>query len=527
MRPAFFPVPFTKYCAHPAAVAAGLAILTILVRTPFNSNSGTDEAFYLVVGRQWLHGVPPYAGSFDVKPPLLFLLMAGSEALLGPSLIASKALATAAAAITACGLYLFGLRYLSALAGAAAAIFYTFSSLTLGSTFSTAEAFMAPFTTFGMLFGLAALPERRRLHITALLASGLLCGAAACIKQTAVFTAVPLVLALLFSGRRSSRLEAAATFAAGFCAVPLGFALYFLAIGHFGELINDVILTAIRRAGTAYSYRPWGGAFGMLMGGMATVLPIIVMAGIFWVERRPLRGHQVYPSIQFIAAWAGAASLGVLVTREMAIIYALPVLQPLCLAAGGFVQYVLGRIEPQRRRWLFRTGALASAVLYSSYLATPIYLAGGSEVKAAEAAAALMLRQGKRPEDRILVVDRDLLVYVTSGAEPPLSVFHPLHLLCDFPMKEARSALADSMKTKPPFVILADPPVALGCEERSRREAIEVQLSQDYCELGHFESSVTAWPGSFTVFELKERLDAGLRERCGKRYSMNKTNAGK
>jgi 4-amino-4-deoxy-L-arabinose transferase-like glycosyltransferase len=512
LQPAFPPARTAQICAHPAVALAGLALFTILVRAPFNLNTGSDEAFYMIVGRQWLNGMPPYAGSFDVKPPLLFLLMAGAEALFGPTLAASKALVNATAVLTACGLYLFGLRYLGALAGAAAAILYTFASVTLGSTFTTAETIMAPFTTFAMLAGFAALLERRHLPVAALLASGLFSGAAACVKQTGVFTAAPLVLGLLLCHPRGMRFKAVGIFAAGLCAAPLGFALYFLAIGHFGEMTNDVVLTGLRRAGTGY--RSWGGAFGMLMAGIATVLPILAMAGVFWVERRTFRGTPVYPPMQFLAAWAGAAALGIAVNREMSIVYSLPLLQPLCLGAGGFIQHVLGRIEPPWRRWFWRGLALAAAVLYSCNLLTAVFLSGGDEVKAAEASAALMRKEGLRPEDRILVVDRDLLVYVTSGAEPPLGIFHPLHFLCYFPMPETQSALDRSMESKPAFVVIANPPVSLFCEVPGRREALKARLSQDYCELGRFESTVTSWPGTFTVYGLYARLGAETRKRC-------------
>lgn len=501
--------------AQPAATLAAIILLAILIRAPFNFNAGVDEAFYLVVGRQWLEGVPPYAGSFDVKPPLLFLLMAASEAVFGPTLWAAKALTTAAAAIAACGLYLFGLRFLGPLAGAAAAIFYLLSTLTLGGTFSPAELVMAPFTAFAMLAGLAGLPDCRRARFLTLFASGLLLGAAACVKQTAIFTAAPLAFGLLFSRQCTSRHKAFAFFAAGFCFVPIAFATYFLAIGHLGDLINDAALTAIRRASVGYV--PWHKAFGLLMAGMLTVLPIVAMAGIFWAERRPLREHPAYRSILFLAAWTGGASLGILVTKGMFFIYTLPVLQPLCLAAGGFVQHVLGRIEPRERRWFAQAGTLASVALYSCYVVSSLFLAGGGNVRAAEAAAALMLQEGKGPEERILVVDRDLLVYVAAGIDPPLPIFHPLHLLCDFPIKGAEAALEDSITSKPAFVVLADPPVAVACEQPSRREAIEARLAQDYCELGHFESSVTGWPGPFTVFGLRGRANAAARDHCSKR----------
>jgi hypothetical protein len=62
-----------------AAALAAIALSAAAIRAPFNSNVGVDEAFYLVIGRQRLQGSPPYAGSFDVKPPLLFALMAAAE----------------------------------------------------------------------------------------------------------------------------------------------------------------------------------------------------------------------------------------------------------------------------------------------------------------------------------------------------------------------------------------------------------------------------------------------------------------
>ena len=165
---------------------------------------------------QWLNGVPPYAGAFDVKPPLLFLFMAGAEALFGTSLLACKALASAATALTACGLYLYGERFLGAFAGAAAAILYIFSTLAGGGTFFSAELLMAPFTTFGVLMGLGAVSGQGRARIAGLLASGVLFGAAACVKQTAVFEAAPLALWLILQAQGRARLEALGMFAAGF-----------------------------------------------------------------------------------------------------------------------------------------------------------------------------------------------------------------------------------------------------------------------------------------------------------------------
>ncbi len=513
MRPAFIPVPFNRGPARLAAVLALLAILTVLVRAPFINNAGVDEAFYLAVGRQWLNGVPPYAGTFDVKPPLLFLLMAASEVFWGPSLLACKALATAAAALTACGLYLFGLRFLGALAGAAAAIFYIFATLTVGGTFCSAELLMAPFTTFGVLMGLSAALNLGCGRMRGLLVSGVLFGAAACIKQTAVFEAAPLALWLAIHSRGATRRQALAVFAAGFCAVPAALALYFLAIGHLGELVDAVCLAAVRRAGVGYV--PWSKAFSLLLTGMLPLILILAMGGIFWAERRSLRSNPAYAGVRFLGAWGASALLAVLVTKAMFVIYILPLLQPLCLAAGGFVQHVPGRIAAPARRLGVQTGAVAVAVLYSWWAASSLLWTGENSVKAAEAAAVLMQREGKRAGDRILVVDRDLLVYVTAGAEPPSRIFHPQQLLCDFPAQGTGVALADAMNAKPAFVIVAAPPLVRVCEVPGRRAAIDARLAQDYCELGRFESTVTGWPGHFLVFGLKERMPPASQEACG------------
>jgi 4-amino-4-deoxy-L-arabinose transferase-like glycosyltransferase len=498
----------------PAAVFAAIALLAVLSRAPFLSAAGIDEAFYLVVGRQWLNGLPPYAHSFDVKPPLLFFSMALSEAVFGPTLMAAKALVIAAVTLTAFGLYLFGLRFFGALSGIAAALLYIGSTLSLGGAFAVAELLMAPFTTFGMLFGVGALahlqtkpaqPARSDGRARAVPASGLLFGAAICIKQTAIFEAAPLALALVIAGT-TGQPRRAALFAAGFCIVPSACAAYFLAIGHGEDFISAVGLAAIMRAGIGYL--PWSEALRLMLTGTLPVLPILLMAGIFWAERRTLREQGSYPSILFLAAWPGAALLGALVTKAMFVIYLLPLLQPLCLAAGGFLEHVLGRIARPRRRAAIRASVLAAATLYSGLFTAPLYFAGDKSVKAAEAAAALMAKEGARPGERILVVDRDLLVYVDAEAEPPVPIFHPQQLLCNFPAQGAATALSGAIRSRPAFVVVADPPYVRVCEDKNRRDALKAALAEDYCALGRFDSAVTGWPGSFIVFGLKARLTA-------------------
>ena len=182
------------------AIMAGLTACAVLARLPFLFNTGVDEAFYLVVGREWLEGMTPYAYSFDVKPPLLFALTAAVEFVLGANLFAAKALAMASVSATAWALYLLGRRFLGEPAGVTAALLYIVSSLTLGGMFSPAELTMAPFTAFGMLLGCLAASTQRRPRLWLSFAAGFCLGAAASVKQTALFETLALA-AFLFFGR--------------------------------------------------------------------------------------------------------------------------------------------------------------------------------------------------------------------------------------------------------------------------------------------------------------------------------------
>ena len=261
---------------RPVAIMAGLTACAVLIRLPFLFNTGVDEAFYLVVGRQWLEGMPPYAHSFDVKPPLLFALMAAAEAAFGPSLLAAKALAMASVSATAYALFLFGGRFLSERAGVTAALLYILSSLSLGGAFSPAELILAPFAAFGMLLGSLVALGRRRPSIWPLLAAGFCLGAAASVKQTAIFEAAPLA-AFLFVGRPpSDSLKAIVLLAAGFVIVPVGFAFYFLADGHFGAFFADAVVAAAGRV-SAPPVSLSATANGLLIG-LMLMLPIIILA---------------------------------------------------------------------------------------------------------------------------------------------------------------------------------------------------------------------------------------------------------
>jgi 4-amino-4-deoxy-L-arabinose transferase-like glycosyltransferase len=488
---------------RPVAIMGGLTGCAVLVRLPFLFNSGLDEAFYLVVGRQWLEGMPPYAHSFDVKPPLLFALMAGAEAAFGPSLLAAKALAMASVAATACALLLFGRRFLSERAGVSAALLYIVSSLSLGGTFSPAELMMAPFTAFGLLLGASAVFAQRWPSVWCLFAAGLCLGAGASVKQTAIFEAAPLAAFLFFTRPWTDGLKAAVLFAAGCLVVPLGFALYFLAEGHFGAFFADVVVAASERARVPPVHLRQT-VSGLLIG-LMLLLPIIILAAAAYVFPREPKSS----ALPFLAAWTAAALAGVLAARAVLVIYFLPLLPPLCLTAAAFLDHC-GHRSQGRLRPFMAAAAISAAAAYSAFFTAPLFFSGRDNLASANKAAAVMQKAGLSGHDRILVADRDLIVYLAAGANPPAEVFHPLHLLCGFPLPGAANALADSLKSRPAFIVAADPLYKRPCELPESREILDSALVRDYCQLGRFGNTLTgAEPGSLVVYGLKAR--AGVR----------------
>ena len=483
---------------RPVAIMAGLTACAVLVRLPFLSDAGSDECFYLVIARQWLEGLPPYANAFDVKPPLLFALLAGAEALFGPTLFAAKALIMATVSVTACALYLFGRRFLGELSGVAAALFYIAASLTLGGTFSPAELIMAPFTAFAMLAGFAAIGQERPSLLLVAAAGGFL-GAAACVKQTVIFEALPLAAFLVFRRPPGDGVKALASFAAGCLVVPAGFALLFLADGHFRALFEDVVLSAAGRMGA--DYVPWSEAAGRFAIELMLVLPLVILGASAWAFSRALRAQRVRPAIGFLAAWAAAALAGVLFGRAMCDFYMLAALPPLCLLSGVFLEHGIARSRAKRALPLARTVAFASVTIF--FATVVCYMPYNSaDSTAADQAATAMRKAGLRKGDRIFVADRDLSVYLASGANPPAPVFHPLQLLCDFAFEKAATAFEDSLNSRPAYIVVADPPYALRCEKPDRRALLISTLANGYRAVGHFGSPRRA-KGGMTVYGLK------------------------
>jgi 4-amino-4-deoxy-L-arabinose transferase-like glycosyltransferase len=173
-----------------SAVFAALLAWTFALRSPFLSVEGSDDAFFVAVANLWTHGVLPYAGAFDVKPPGFFAILAAAQTVLGVSLRSLAAVTIVFDAVTATALFHLGARMGSRGIGVFAALLYPLLSLVV--TNNAPYAPLAAFTTLAFLAALCGLPILGRAAL-----AGLLIGVAATIKQTAAFEALALLVILL------------------------------------------------------------------------------------------------------------------------------------------------------------------------------------------------------------------------------------------------------------------------------------------------------------------------------------------
>jgi hypothetical protein len=453
------------------AIFCGLLLLTVLLRAPYAGNIGEDEAFFVVIGRDWAQGILPYANRFDVKPPGLFLLYALASPVFGSGVAAIKGLEMSFVAASAFGLWRIGRDHFSRPVGMAAATLYPLYSLAMSGVNAPVALFLSSFEIFAVLVALGMAGAMRAAAL-----NGLLFGCAFTIKQSAVFQAVAVLIALLWQApaRRKARLFVAFSLAGA--VAPFGFAVYFWAQGQIAAFWNDCVLAAFGRLGGDHVGFLEG--FSRLPGGLRPIwLPLsgALLVLLRWpaFSRGPLAGP-----LRLCLFWLAGALLGLVAMRAMYDHYFLPLVPPILLL-GGVACF--DALDFGKHAGLARSGLLAAAALFPGIAGFDDWRRGGEDRKALLAASTAAEAVGLAPGGRALVVNRGVLFYNETGAVPAGRIFHPQHLLCDFPLL-GDDTLAEAMAGRPPFVLLADTRLGMVCEKSERLERLR-EILRDHYEL--------------------------------------------
>ena len=444
------------------------------VRAPFLAIEGSDDAFYTEVAHLWTKGVLPYVGVFDVRPPGFFALLALAQLAVGPTLLALRLVAILGDALTALALVALGTRAGSRALGLFAAILYPILSVCLHG--SDGYPPLEAATAWAMAAALSDGPLLRRA-----VATGLCIGAGFVIKQTAAFDGLVAFAALVTSAPRGRRLAALVTVFAGASAIPIAFLAYFAAHGAAGPLIADAIVGALARPGSA--------ATGItFLEGVQRFFPLqravlaLFLTSLFAMARAPaMRRADPASPAPWLAAWLAMGWLTVLLQHAMIATYIGPTLAPMLLLAGLAVTSAPPFAARASAPWRLAALGVVSAVLATS--STLQRLSDHAPYDALNGAAAIVRAAAPAPGDRLLVVNRGVLLNAMLDLDPPTRTVFTGHSLCDF-SGESGTWMAQELAALPRFIVVANRDKAYGCELKERWAMVDAALRDSYETLG-------------------------------------------
>jgi len=266
-----------------------------------------DEPVYALIGAFWLDGSPPYAGLWDVKPPGLFALYAGAQALGASALVAVWLLPILAAGASALGLYALSRAWWDApRAGAYAAGLFGVFSLAAEGLRGPAVTLAAPFVIWCLRFARA--PRGRDAS-----AAGALAACACLVLQSSAFeAALAFALAILSGADRRARVSRACAFLLGAAAPVLILAAILFAQGALAPAFEAVASVALARS----TFHPVGFAHGLLVNlpyRLAPYLALVALAGLALARD----GRSQGPGAQAACLWILAALAGALMQRAV------------------------------------------------------------------------------------------------------------------------------------------------------------------------------------------------------------------
>lgn len=396
--------------AGPMVLAAVFVLVSLALSYPSlgDTDRSVDETFFFFVGQRMHDGVLPYVDVWDRKPLglfLIFYLIAG----ISDSVLSYQIGACLFSAATALVIARMAMQWTGWQGGLFAGLAYLLMAGPLEGNAGLAPDFYNLFIAgAGFLIVLEMKDQGRGIVGWRTWAAMGLCGLAITVKQTAFFESAFFGLYVLASLYRAgvplARLAGVAAVCIALGALPtlLAAAFYWQA-GHWHEFWHAMVVSNLAKASIAgKSFRLTGIVLRL------AVLIALAVWGLAVARSRRIR--------DFLLSWLIAATIGFLSVPNFFVHYALPLLVPLCVAAGLL-------IGSHPRRLLLTVAFMLYAALWNP---SPDRASTRASAAAMDAAAALIRRHD--PGGGLLVYDGPSYLYALSG-KPFLSpLVFPHHL---------------------------------------------------------------------------------------------------
>lgn len=363
-----------------------------------------DEAFYFAAGNAMHHGALPYVDIWDRKPFGLFLIY-GAIAGISATPAAYQIAATLFATATAWVIGRIVAEWHQGPGALAAGIAYLFLLSAFQGFGGQAPVFYNLLVALAALLVVHARLALRQGQAPAAVSLAMLCaGAAITIKTTALFEGVFLGLYAIALVPAALRLRCGLRWALLGAAPTLLIALGYGLAGHWSEYWQSMTGANL----SAARWDPYSAQIRLRLM-LAALAPLLALAAFGWLDLKT-EGRR------FIGLWLGAALIALAAFPYFHLHYALPLLVPLCVAAGAFLS----------RRWV---GPLALAGLCALAFIRAPAIDRAHTLRSAAAmetlASAIRTHGGARG---LLVYEGPPMLYTLTGQPFPSPLAFPAHL---------------------------------------------------------------------------------------------------
>lgn len=389
----------------PARLAILLAVALALRSYTFGDpNLFIDEAFYFAAGNAMHQGALPYVDIWDRKPFGLFLIYYLIAALSADP-AAYQIAAALFAVLTAWIIGRIADLWSKGAGGLLAGIGYLFLLSAFQGFGGQSPVFYNLFIAPAAWLVARCLPQLREGQVPrGVVIAMLSAGFAITIKTTAFFEAAFLGLFVLLALPAAERLRHAPRFALLGAAPALLIALGYAQAGHWSEYWQAMTGANL----SADRWEPYSAQIRFRLM-LAALAPLLALAAFGWLD---LKGE----ARRFVGLWVLAALIGLAAFPYFHLHYALPLLVPLCVAAGAFLS----------RRWI-GPAAAAGLCLFAFTRSPPIDPAhtARSQVAMAELADLIASHDANRG---LLVYEGPPFLYTLTSQPFPSPLAFPAHL---------------------------------------------------------------------------------------------------
>jgi 4-amino-4-deoxy-L-arabinose transferase-like glycosyltransferase len=340
----------------PVPVLLFFSLLALVLRffSFFPSVIDHDESTYLEIARMILAGKTLYVDMVDIKPPGIFLLLAGLEAVFGYSVFVIRLLVTFWVALTAFMIYKTGnLLVKDEKASIASGVIYIF----LISTWSFYGLSVTPEIFFNLFTVSALYVLLKKQGLLNYMLAGLLAGVGFMMKYLVLFDfTVFMVFFFILNLLKNEGIKlfrmTINIFLAGLCfLIPFGLAnlIYYLN-GHFDAFYNIVYLSPARYPSVP---NPWK-MVKFVIDFQLRFLPVFFFF-YFAIINKKFISPEISLLRKLCIFWSLMALVAVLLAGKTFGHYTIQIMLPVSLMAGTF--FHSGRVLPAYLLWPLKKNA--------------------------------------------------------------------------------------------------------------------------------------------------------------------------